>query len=575
MVNTLFLPELREMLAEHNERELVEFCTALHPARTAEFVEGLTAEEAWKVIQYAEPPLRAEIFNYFELDRQIDILVHEDEKLVAGLLVHIPADDVVDLLQELPENRAEDLLALMPAQSRRDIRRLQNFPEGTAGSVMTTEAACLDERLTVREALEALSREAESLETVYYIYVVDETNHLRGVVSTRKLVSSIAKQDKLLSDLMETDLVIVHALDSQEEAVQKVAHYNLLAIPVLDDRGHMLGIITHDDVIDVVREVATEDAQRIAAVQPLRDGYLRMPLLTLSYKRLIWLIILFFAELITAFVLSYYDVEFEKYIWLVWFIPLIISSGGNSGSQSATLIITALATDDVSLRDWSKIIRRELASGLVLGSFLAIIGLGCALLMAPGPREASVIPLTIMLVVVCGTLSGSTLPLIFKRIGWDPALMSNPFVAGIIDILGIVIYMTIAQVILSGEVRQSGKMESSVQLQNVYLESDGLEDFQNCRFREVANVAGKSFELTGIRLNETLYLAVMSDKSKSVVLPKKSVVELGEAFVPQMVNSASVNWEGNANSNGSPDASQLPEDERLMRRLKEIQANPS
>lgn len=575
MVNTLFLPELREMLAEHNERELVEFCTALHPARTAEFVEGLTAEEAWKVIQYAEPPLRAEIFNYFELDRQIDILMHEDEKLVAGLLVHIPADDAVDLLQELPENRAEDLLALMPPQSRRDIRRLQNFPEGTAGSVMTTEAACLDERLTVREALEALSREAESLETVYYIYVVDETNHLRGVVSTRKLVSSIAKQDKLLSDLMETDLVIVHALDSQEEAVQKVAHYNLLAIPVLDDRGHMLGIITHDDVIDVVREVATEDAQRIAAVQPLRDGYLRMPLLTLSYKRLIWLIILFFAELITAFVLSYYDVEFEKYIWLVWFIPLIISSGGNSGSQSATLIITALATDDVSLKDWSKIIRRELASGLVLGSFLAIIGLGCALLMAPGPREASVIPLTIMLVVVCGTLSGSTLPLIFKRIGWDPALMSNPFVAGIIDILGIVIYMTIAQIILSGDVPKPGKMESSVQLQNVYLESDSLEDFQNCRFREVANVAGKSFELTGIRLNETLYLAVMSDKANSVTLPKKSVVELGEAFVPQMVNSASVNWEGNSNPTGSPDGLQQTEDERLIRRLREIQANPS
>lgn len=448
MINTLFLPELREMLAEHNERELTEFCTALHPARTAEFIEGLTSEEAWKVIQYADPPLRAEIFNYFELDRQVDILSHEDEKLVASLLVHLPADDVVDLLQELPEARAEDLLALVPAAARRDIRRLQNFPEGTAGSVMTTEAACLDERLTVREALEALSREAETLETVYYIYVVDETNHLRGVVSTRRLVSSIGRQDKRLSDLMETDLVSVHALDSQEEAVQKVAYYNLLAIPVLDDRGHMLGIITHDDVIDVVREVATEDAQRIAAVQPLRDGYLRMNLFVLSYKRVIWLTILFFAELITAFVLSYYDPEFRKYEWLVWFIPLIISSGGNSGSQSATLIITALATDDVSLKDWAKILRRELSSGLLLGGFLATIGMLCALLLTPGSREALVIPVTIMMVVVCGTLSGSTLPLIFKRIGWDPALMSNPFVAGIIDILGIVIYMTVAMIIL-------------------------------------------------------------------------------------------------------------------------------
>jgi len=436
------------MLADRNERELMEFCTALHPARTAEFIEGLTAEESWQVIQYADPPLRAEIFNYLDVDRQIDILMHEDEKLISILLAHLPADDVVDLLHELPETRSEDLLALVPAKARRDIRRLQTFPEGTAGSVMTTEAACLDERLTVREALEALGREAENLEIVYYIYVVDETNHLRGVVSTRRLVSAIGRQETRLSDLMETDLVSVHALDSQEEAVEKVAHYNLLAIPVLDDRGHMLGIITHDDVIDMVREVATEGAQRIAAVQPLRDGYLRMNLLTLGYKRLIWLTILFFAELITAFVLSYYDGELTKYIWLVWFIPLIISSGGNSGSQTATLIITALATDDVSLKDWARIIRREVASGLMLGGFLAIIGWLCALLMAPSYKDALVIPITILTVVICGTLSGSILPLIFKRIGWDPALMSNPFVAGIIDILGIVIYMSVAKMLL-------------------------------------------------------------------------------------------------------------------------------
>jgi magnesium transporter len=448
MINTLFLPEIREMLADRNERELMEFCTALHPARTAEFIEGLTAEESWQVIQYADPPLRAEIFNYLDVDRQIDILMHEDEKLISILLTHLPADDVVDLLHELPETRSEDLLALVPAKARRDIRRLQTFPEGTAGSVMTTEAACLDERLTVREALEALGREAENLEIVYYIYVVDETNHLRGVVSTRRLVSAIGRQETRLSDLMETDLVSVHALDSQEEAVEKVAHYNLLAIPVLDDRGHMLGIITHDDVIDMVREVATEGAQRIAAVQPLRDGYLRMNLLTLGYKRLIWLTILFFAELITAFVLSYYDGELTKYIWLVWFIPLIISSGGNSGSQTATLIITALATDDVSLKDWARIIRREVASGLMLGGFLAIIGWLCALLMAPSYKDALVIPITILTVVICGTLSGSILPLIFKRIGWDPALMSNPFVAGIIDILGIVIYMSVAKMLL-------------------------------------------------------------------------------------------------------------------------------
>ncbi len=448
MINTLFLPELREMLAESNAQELREFVTALHPARTAEFMEGLESSEAWRVLQYADKNLKAEIFSYFGHDRQTSMLLTEDERQVAELITHIPADDAVDLLSELPDKRVEQLLALVPAPDRRDIRRLQTFAEGTAGSIMTTEAACLDEKLTVRQALETLSRQAERLETIYYIYVVDDTNHLRGVVSARMLVSSFGKPERTIAELMDTDILTVNANEDQHEVARIVAKYDLLAIPVVDAQRHMLGIITHDDVMDVFMEEATEDVQRIAAVDPLEDSYSRTPILTLTWKRGMWLGILFFAGLLTALALRSYEHEFEQFGWLVWFIPLVIGSGGNSGAQTSTLIIAAMATGDVKVADWFQIVTREIATGTLLGVFLAALSMAPAVVLAPTLGAASIVPLTIFLVVLCGTFSGSILPLVFQRLGWDPALMSNPFVAGINDILGIVVYVSIAKLFL-------------------------------------------------------------------------------------------------------------------------------
>lgn len=449
MINTLFLPELREMLAEGNDSELREFCTALHPARTAEFMEGLDREEAWQVLQHAEPGLRAEIYSYFDQDRQIEMLAEEDESQAAELLAQIPSDDAVDLLSELDVVRVDALLQLVPSTDRRDIRRLQTFEEGTAGSIMTTEAACLDEQLTVAEALQHLSSQSEGLETIYYIYVVDETNHLRGVLSTRMLVSSMGKPETTVGDLMDTDILTVDPQDDQQDVAQIVAKYDLLAVPVVDEQRHMLGIITYDDVIDVVLEEATEDVQRIAAVDPLQETYSRTSVWTLAWKRGMWLGILFICALLTAFALRYYEADFEKYAWLVLFIPLVIGSGGNSGAQSSTLIIAAMATGDVKVSDWMRIVTRELATGVLLGLFLAVLSFAPAVLLSPGSRDAVVVPITILLVVLCGTFSGSVLPLFFQRLGWDPALMSNPFVAGINDILGIVIYVGIARLVLT------------------------------------------------------------------------------------------------------------------------------
>ena len=448
-MNTLFLPELREMLAEDRTDELREFCTALHPARTAEFMEGLDNEETWRVLQHAQPSLQAEVFQYFDIDRQVDLIASQDEKQIAVLVTQLPADDAVDLLRKLPEARVDAILALVPAPDRRDIRRLQTFKEGTAGAMMTTEVACLSETLTVRQALDELSRQAERLETIYYIYVVDDTNHLRGVVSGRLLISSIGRPETRLADLMKSDVVSVNVNDDQEQVAQKVAFYNIMAVPVVDDGNHMMGIITHDDVIDVVREEAAEDVQRIVAVAPLSESYLRTPLLILSWKRGFWLLILFFAALSTAFALKMYQSWLDSYAWLVLFIPLIISSGGNSGSQSSTLIISALATKDIELSDWGLIVRREIVMGLLLGGIMGSIGYLCALFLAPTYTQALIIPITILCVVLCGTCMGSVLPLMFKRMGLDPVMMSNQFVAGLSDLLGILIYVNVALLFLS------------------------------------------------------------------------------------------------------------------------------
>ena len=449
MVNTLYLPELREMLAEGNADELREFCSSLHPARTAEFMEGLEASEIWRVLELADPAEREEIFGYFSPEMQVEILETQDRQEVADLVAEMAPDDRVDLLHDTDDEIVEELLPLLPADERRDILRLRSYPEGVAGAVMTTEVAELSETLTVKEALDELGKQAEELETIYYLYVVDNTEHLRGVVSCRQLVTAMVKPQMRLVDLMETDVATVHVMDDQEEVANKVARYDLLAIPVVDDENRMLGIITHDDVIDVMREEATEDAHRIAAVTPLDEGYMQTPILTLSWKRGMWLTILFVGALATAYALQHYESAINDYVWLVAFIPLVISSGGNSGSQSATLIITALATGNLQIQDWVQVVRRELAMGIVLGGFLATIGFFAAWLLTAQFAPALAVALTLILVVLCGTLLGSLLPLLFQRLGLDPAMMSNPFVAGIIDILGIVIYINVALLLMS------------------------------------------------------------------------------------------------------------------------------
>jgi magnesium transporter len=444
MINTLYLPELREMLAAHDMGELHEFCTALHPARTAEFMEGLTAEEAWGVLQGADRNTRAQIFGFLAEEIQVSILETSDAKQISQLIADMPPDDRVDLIKKADPVVVEEVLALVPTKERRDILRLRAYPEGTAGALMTTEVACLPENLTVREALEEIGRESHGFETIYYIYIVDDEMHLRGLVSARQLVTHLGKPNMLLNDLMTRDLVTVVATDDQETVAEKVADYNFLAIPVVDTEQRLVGIITHDDIIDVLQQEATEDVLRMGAVGAMAESYLATPWLQLTRHRAGWLALLFGGALLTTFAMRSFNENVQRFAWIAWFVPLVISTGGNSGSQSATLMIRALTTKEITPGDWRKVIVRELIIGFLLGGCLSVIGYMVGCFMAPTYVDALVLPLTIVLVVTCGTLLGSLLPLLFEKLGFDPALMSTPFIAGISDIVGIMLYMNVA-----------------------------------------------------------------------------------------------------------------------------------
>jgi magnesium transporter len=329
------------------------------------------------------------------------------------------------------------------------------YKEGTAGAMMTTSYARLREGLTVKQALEELARQSEHLETIYYVFVVDAEEHLRGVVTARKMISAIGKPNTLIDDIMERAVVSVDVTDDQELVTQRVAKYDLHAIPVVDHEHHMLGIITHDDVIDVVAEEATEDAYRMAAVQPMEENYLEAPFLEVWRKRSFWLLCLFIAQFLTFTAMTYFEHEMKEVFVLSLFVPLVISAGGNSGSQAATLITRAMALGHVGITDWLRVLRHELLMGLALGVTLGLAGFARGVATFESDRGnvsrwplGWVVGLAVTGVCLWGTIVGSMLPMMFKKLGFDPGYASTPFVATLVDVTGIVIYFTIAKLYL-------------------------------------------------------------------------------------------------------------------------------
>ncbi|QDT40860.1 Magnesium transporter MgtE [Gimesia alba] len=448
MYGRLLLPELQVMLNENDTEGVKEFCDALYPAVTAEILEELNSQDVWRVLACSTPEKQAEIFQFLALPQQIEIVGVIDREPLSKLIEEMAPDDRVDLLSRMDDDHVEELLPLIAQAERRDIRKLLSYPEDSAGAIMTTEYASLPENISVSQALERLRLQAPDSEIISYIYVVDEGRRLQGIVSLRELI--FARPTRPLSELINRDVISVRVDDDQEFVAQQMAKYDFVAIPVVDRQNQLVGIVTHDDAIDIMQEEATEDTYRLAAVEPLEDSYLSTSVKTVIQKRIGWLIFLLVPSFLAAKVLEHYEAISDKYEWLVLFIPLILASGGNAGSQSATLIIRAMALEsNIQQGDLRALLRKELQLGLLLGSGLALISFFISWAFTAQLIQASVVGLAVFLVVLMGISAGGMLPMGFRRLGMDPALMSNPFITALVDILGLIIYFQVAMYLVS------------------------------------------------------------------------------------------------------------------------------
>lgn len=366
-------------------------------------------------------------------------------------------DDVADLIQELGSDHREEILQLLDHQTKREVTALLAYAEDNAGGLMNSRFVRLRPDMSVDEAISYLRIQAKTqVETIYYAYVIDADQTLMGVASFRELFS--AAPHKKIREIMRLDLIKIPVNMEQEQIAKIFSQHELTAIPVVDEWGHMKGIVTFDDIASVIQEEATEDIQKLGAVEALDAPYMKINFFELVKKRAGWLLILFVSEMFTATAMGHFQNEIEKAVVLALFIPLIISSGGNSGSQASTLIIRAMALGEVRLRDWWRVFVRELSAGLALGSILGFVGL-CRILIWPGretlygphyEKVAITVSVSIVGVVLWGSLTGSMLPFLLRLLRFDPASASAPFVATLCDVTGLIIYFSVASLFLTG-----------------------------------------------------------------------------------------------------------------------------
>jgi magnesium transporter len=430
--------------------------------------EELSFEELRDIWPFLTPHDRLDAFHFVPHESAENLFLSLGTAEQAALLLALspkerrawmrllPPDDAADVIQTAPPDVHEELLALLDEPTRKEVHALLAYAEDQAGGLMSPRFARLRPEMSVDEAIAYLRRQAPHLETVYYIFVVDHEQRLEGVVSFRELFS--APSDRTVLDIMHADVVTAHEHMDQEALGRLFATHRFLAIPVVDDERRVKGIVTLDDIVDVVQEEATEDIQKIGGMEALAEPYLRIGMGRMIRKRAGWLSALFLGEMLTATAMGYFEEDIARAVVLALFVPLIISSGGNSGSQATTLVIRAMALGEVKLRDWWRVIRRECFAGLSLGAILGAIGMLRILVWQAafavyGPHYllvALTVGASLVGVVLWGTLAGSTLPFILRRLGFDPASASAPFVATLVDVSGLVIYFSTATLILSG-----------------------------------------------------------------------------------------------------------------------------
>lgn len=426
----------------------------LHPADQADAFADLNQDDQEDILPRLNAQDAAELLEELEDEEAAEAAEHMPSQWLADALDEMEPDDAADLLGDLSPERAADALAHM--EDADEVIPLLAHPDDTAGGLMTSDFYALRRRMTAQNAIDFLRSLQPDAEQPYYLYVVDRDNRLIGIVGLRDLL--VARPEATIESFMQTDVIRAPVNTDQEEVARIMQHYDLLALPVVDAEGRLAGIIHHDDIVDVIEEEATEDAQKIGGMEALDEPYLLISFWRMIRKRAGWLVILFLSEMLTATAMGLYETEIARAVVLALFVPLIISSGGNSGSQASTLVIRAMALGEVRLRDWWRVMRRELLSGLTLGAILGAIGFFRITVWSfafdtYGPHGALIgltVGLSLIGIVLWGTLAGSMLPLLLRRLGLDPATSSAPFVATLVDVTGLIIYFSVASVVLRG-----------------------------------------------------------------------------------------------------------------------------
>ncbi len=456
MLKELLKPDLQDLIRTRNWTALREVLSSWTTPEIADLLMDLDNTDQVLLFRSLERNLSAELFSYLEPEDQ-DSLLHqltnqETRELLTGLL----PDDRTTLLEELPAEMTQRLLSLLSPEDLKEARFLLGYPEQSIGRLMTVNFVSVRSEWSVSEGLSYIRTHGRKSETINRIYITDSRGCLKDDVPLRSFI--FADPDSKISTLMDNTAVSLSAFEDQEQAVKVMEKYDISEIPVIDSAGVLIGIVTFDDVMDIQEEEATEDFQKFGGMEALEKPYDATALLSMIKKRAGWLILLFLGEMLTATALGYFEQELQKAVILSMFLPLIISSGGNSGSQAATLIVRALSLGEISLKDWWFVLQRELLSGLLLGCVLGIIGFSRIIIWSMisnvyGDNSIQIgltVGVSLIGVVMWGTLSGSMLPLLMKRLGFDPATSSAPFVATLVDVTGIIIYFSAAVWFLRG-----------------------------------------------------------------------------------------------------------------------------
>lgn len=437
---------IREALTSGDEGVFPQLVKQNHNADVAEALDDFEPAEVRALLLQIPAETRAELFGYFDLDRQVAIIGYFNRRELTALFFHMSADERVDVFNQLDAETQEKFLPAMAQVEREDIRRLASYEEGTIGAVITSDYATLTPQLTAREAIERLRRVAPDKETIYQSFVVDETRRLLGTVSLRDLI--VAPAHARVEQIMVTDVISAPADAPAEEAAKLIARYDLIALPVTDEADKLIGIVTYDDAHDVAEAEATEDFLKAGGSSGEMPLSLRNASIRALYRsRVFWLVVLVFGNLFSGAGIAYFETTIAEHLALLFFLPLLIASAGNAGSQAATMMVRSMATGDVHLRDWGRLLGREFLVASLLGvtMALAISGIGW---FRAGSDIALVVSVTMFTVVIMGGLIGMSLPFILSRFRLDPAAASGPLVTSIADACGVLIYFSFAVALL-------------------------------------------------------------------------------------------------------------------------------